>query len=471
MNSDAVVRLIGELLGEYGCLTQSSDRQPYESGARYGAGIAACIARPASVQEVAELIRLCATESVRIVTQGANTGLVGAASPDASGTQVILSMDRLKGIVEIDPVDRVAQAYAGTRLSDLNQALALHNLTFPIDLGADPSIGGMLATNTGGARLIRYGDVRSNVLGLEAVLMQPPGQRVNLNNRLRKNNTGPDWKQFFIGTGGAYGVVTQAVLHAHPLPQQCATALVAPASLEAALMLLHDAEHQFSDFLTAFEGISQNAMQAVLRHMPQIKAPFSPLPPYAFLIELTAAAPRSRHFDLGQLFEAWLESVFGTLIADAVIDKPAQLWQLRHAISECIRQEGELVAFDIAVPRSRLVAFRTDAIALIERDYSGVEVFDFGHWGDGGIHFNLVIPARFKSDFTAGRIAAMRTGIYDLAVHRHAGSFSAEHGIGPFNQQFYDRYTMPEQQSLAAMMKAGMDPDNLLGSTRFTSPN
>jgi FAD/FMN-containing dehydrogenase len=304
-DSNLLQQRISDLLGPQGCLVAADQRQPYEKGARYGDGRSLCIARPANVEEAAELMRLCASEKIRIVAQGANTGLVGASSPDRSGLDVVLSMERIKGVIDIDPVDRVVQAYAGTRLSDLNQVLRQHELCFPIDLAADPSLGGMLAANTGGARLIRYGDVRHNVLGLEALLIDPPGQRLDLTNRLRKNNTGPDWKQNFIGSGGAYGIITQAVLQVHPLPQQCATALVVPASLQAAALLLRDAERNFSDFLSAFEGISHNAMQSVLQHIPAIQAPFEPLPPYAFLIELSSARPRSADFDLEKIFCAW----------------------------------------------------------------------------------------------------------------------------------------------------------------------
>jgi FAD/FMN-containing dehydrogenase len=469
VNMNPAQQRISDLLGAQGCLIQPDQRHPYEKGARYGDGQASCIARPASIEEAAELMRLCAREKIRIVAQGANTGLVGAASPDRSGLDVVLSMERIKGIIDIDPVDGVVQAYAGTRLSDLNQALKQHDLYFPIDLAADPSLGGMLAANTGGARLIRYGDVRHNVLGLEALLIEPPGQRLDLSNRLRKNNTGPDWKQCFIGSGGAYGIITQAVLQVHPLPQQCATALVAPASLAAASLLLRDAERNFSDFLSAFEGISHNAMHAVLQHLPAIQAPFEPLPPYTFLIELSSSRPRSADFDLEKLFGAWLEACFGDLILDAVVDKPEVLWRIRHAITDSVRQEGKVVAFDIAVPRSTLALFRNEAVALLELSYPGIKVFDFGHWGDGGLHFNLVIPNTLGADFPPPRIHALRQEIYDLAVRKYHGSFSAEHGVGPFNQQFYDRYTAPPQQALADRMQTVFDPALLLGVTRFGS--
>ena len=468
-SASQTLQKISDLLGPQGCLSTPEQRQPYEHGARYGSGKSLCIARPANTEEAAELLRLCARDKIRIVPQGANTGLVGASSPDHSGHDVVLSMERIKGVIEIDPVDRVVQAYAGTRLSELNQALEKHDLYFPIDLGADPSLGGMLAANTGGARLIRYGDVRHNTLGLEALLIDPPGARLDLTNRLRKNNTGPDWKQCFIGTGGAYGLITQVVLQVHPRPQQSATALVAPASMDAAALLLRDAERNFADFLSAFEGISQHALQSVLQHVPGITAPFEPLPPYAFLIELSSARPRSADFDLEKLFGAWLESCFGDLILDAVIDKPEVLWRIRHAISDSVRQEGKVVAFDISVPRSRLGQFRQDAVAILERNYAGIKVFDFGHWGDGGLHFNLAIPEQLIADFPPLRINALRQEIYDLAVLEYKGSFSAEHGVGPFNQQFYERYTTPEQLALAARMQNVFDPERLLGVTSFAA--
>ena len=460
---------IADLLGPTGCLVAPDARAPYEHGPRYGAGNALCVARPADVASAAELIRLCAAERISLVPQGANTGLVAAASPDQSGLQVILSMERLKGIINIDPVDGVIQAWAGTRLSELNQALAPFGLCFPIDLGADPSVGGMLAANTGGARLLRYGDVRHNTLGLQALLMEPPGELLDLSNRLRKNNTGPDWKQLFIGSAGSYGIVTQAVLQTHPLPQQRATALVVPATLAAGLHLLQDAERCFGDFLSAFEGMSRNAMQSVLQHLPQITAPFDPLPPYALLIELSSSVAASPHCNLEQLFMPWLEQHLeqGSII-DAVLDKPESLWRIRHAISDSIKQEGKIVAFDIAVARSHLPAFRTAAMGLVERDFSGAVVCDFGHWGDGGLHFNLVIPPTHAQLFPPARIDALRTAVYDLVVRDYRGSFSAEHGIGPFNQHYYDRYIPPQQQALAARLQPAFDPHYLLGNTRFS---
>jgi FAD/FMN-containing dehydrogenase len=468
VSADAALARLQDLLGNAGLITSAPERQPYEHGPRYGAGQALCVARPANVAEAAELMRLCAAENIRLIPQGANTGLVGAASPDSSGLQLILSMERIKGVIDIDPVDGVVQAWAGTRLSDLNQALAPHGLCFPIDLGADPSVGGMLAANTGGARLIRYGDVRHNTLGLQALLMQPPGELLEMGNRLHKNNTGPDWKQLFIGTAGSYGIVTQAVLRAHPLPRQRATALIVPASLEAGLRLLQDAQTQFADFLSAFEGISRNALASVLRHLPQVNAPFDPIPDYALLVEVSSSSQASEHFDLDKLFMAWLERHFDDAIVDAVVDKPETLWRLRHAISDSVKQEGKIVAFDISVSRSRMPAFRAEALALVARDFADAEVFDFGHWGDGGVHFNLAIAPAHQPQFPPERIEALRTALYDLVAKSYQGSFSAEHGIGPFNQHYYQRYTQPAQRALAGRVQAVFDPHCLLGNTRFT---
>lgn len=467
MSAESALEQIAALLGPNGCLTAPQARAPYEHGPRYGAGAALCVARPADVAEAAELMRLCAAEKIVIVPQGANTGLVGAASPDASGRQLVLSMERIKGVIDIDPMDGVVQAWAGTRLSELNQALEAHGLCLPIDLGADPSVGGMLAANTGGARLIRYGDVRHNTLGLQALLMQPPGELLELGNRLRKNNTGPDWKQLFIGTGGSYGIVTQAVLRAHPLPRQRATALVVPSSPQAALRLLQDAEREFADFLSAFEGMSHNALEAALRHLPQIAAPFHPTPPYALLIELSSSAAASDDFNLDRLFMNWLERHVDDAILDAVVDQPETLWRLRHAISDSIKQEGKVIAFDLSVPRSRMPAFREQALALLARDFAGAAAYDFGHWGDGGMHFNIVIAPAQQEHFPPPRIEAMRTALYDLAVRDHGGSFSAEHGIGPFNQRYYHRYQGQARQALAARLQPALDPHYLLGNTRF----
>lgn len=469
--TDSLLSALTQLLGARAVLTDADDCAPYFKGARYGDGSALAVLRPDTHEQVVEIVRLCVEHGQALVLQGANTGLVAASTPDASGRLMVLSLDRLKRHIEIDAVNRSVTVDAGVSLQDLNLALAEHGLFFPIDLGANPSIGGMIAANTGGARLIKYGDVRQNLLGLRAVLMQPAGQELNLLSALRKNNTGPDLKQLFVGSSGAYGIMTRAVLQVHRLPKQSATALVVPRDQAAVLELLQVLERDCGEFLSAFEGISGAALQAVLQHIPSISNPFAPeaVPEYCVLIELNSTSdPALSGIDLDSLLMSCLEKLFGDVVENAVIGRAQDLWRIRHAISEALRHEGKMIAFDISMPRSKMAQFRDAGLALIADNYPWIKVMDFGHWGDGGCHFNMVWPSSAEVAYSSDVAQEIRTRIYDLVVHEFDGSFSAEHGVGPYNLDFYRRYTSDAARQLAGEIQALLDPHSLLGLTRFS---
>ncbi|MES2069324.1 MAG: FAD-binding oxidoreductase [Pseudomonadota bacterium] len=461
---------LAALVDERGVLVDSRECAHYVTGARYGAGQALAVLRPTDASQVAAIVAYCAAQKLPLVLQGANTGLVAASTPDASGRLLVLSLERLRKHIEVDAVNRSVVVDAGVSLQELNDVLEPHGLFFPIDLGANPSIGGMIAANTGGARLIKYGDVRHNLLGLQAVLLDPPGQVLDLQQALRKNNTGPDLKQLFVGSSGAYGVITRAVLQVHRIPRQTATALVVPRDQAAVLQLLQTLEQDFPEFLAAFEGISGAALEAVLRHIPAIGNPFAPepAPQYCVLVELSSAASQqAMGVNLEQMLTASLEKLFGEVIENAVIGHGKELWRIRHAISEAVRQEGKVIAFDIAMPRSALVEFRSAALNLVHAGYPWLKVMDFGHWGDGGVHFNMVWPQTAEPAYDADTVSRLRDAIYDLVMHRYHGSFSAEHGVGPYNQAYYHRYIAAPSQHLAGSLQRLMDPHGLLGVTWF----
>jgi len=461
---------LAALVDERGILLDAEACRHYATGARYGAGQALAVLRPADTAQVAAIVGYCAQYELPLVLQGANTGLVAASTPDASGRLLVLSLERLKKNIEVDAVNRSVAVAAGVTLQELNDALEPHGLFFPIDLGANPSIGGMIAANTGGARLIKYGDVRHNLLGLQAVLLDPPGQILDMQQALRKNNTGPDLKQLFVGSSGAYGVITKAVLQVHRVPRQTATALVVPRDQAAVLQLLQTLEQDFPEFLAAFEGISGAALDAVVRHIPDIDNPFAsePLPDYCVLIELSSAASQQAvGVSLEELLSASLENMFGDVIENAVIGRGKDLWRIRHAISEAVRLEGKVIAFDISMPRSALVGFRSEALDVLGSRYPWLKVMDFGHWGDGGAHFNMVWPAAAAPAYDADIVAQVRDVVYDLVVHKYHGSFSAEHGVGPYNQMYYHRYVSAPAQRLAGSLQRLMDPHGLLGVTWF----
>ena len=464
--TDALVEALVAALGPRGVLTDAVDRVRYEEGWRYGKGVARCVARPASTEEVAETLRCCAEHGARVVPQGANTGLVAASTPDEGGAMVVLSLERLNGTIEVDPHDRAVVVDGGVLLSTLNERLAEHGLWFPVDLGADPQIGGMVATNTGGTRLLKYGDVRRNLLGLEVVLGD--GRVVSQLNRLRKNNTGLDAKHLFVGTTGVFGVVTKAVLSVAPRPAQTATALVGCRDGGAVLRLLRAVEQDLGDVLSAFEVMGDKSMDAVFRHQPDLRRPFDELPRFAALVELSTALPESAvsledvlQERLGAHLEAREED-----ISDVLLGAADEFWQIRHHISESLRSDGKMVAFDVSVARSRLPAFTDRVHGVLAERFGQVRLCDYGHWGDGGSHLNLLWDEADVDDPDALK-RALQDEIYELAVREFDGSYSAEHGVGPHNQRYYDRYTDDAVKQLCRALGAFCDPDDRLGTVRL----
>ena len=425
-------------LGPGGVLTDRSDLVRYESGWRYGHGRARLVCRPRTTEQVAAIVSICRGAGVRVQPMGANTGLVAASNPDASGDMVVLSLERLNDRIEVDAVGGTVTVDGGVLLSSLQEALATHGRTFPIDLGADPQIGGMVATNTGGTRLVRYGDVRQNLLGVEVVL--PTGEIWSDLSHLRKNNTGLDAKQLFVGTSGAFGIVTAAVLRTWPLPKQVTGALVCVESGEAVLALLAALEPVCGEFLTAFEAMSAAAVGAVLKHGSVERDPFHGTPPrYAVLVELSSSLD-SHRLDLEELLSDVLVQHMESESAgidEVLVGAASDFWHIRHQISESLREEGEVLGLDISVPRSRMAAFTEDVRNRVAALDPMTAMADFGHWGDGGSHLNLLLTG----DDIAERKRALQDMVYEVCVTEYGGSYSAEHGIGPHNRAAYERYT------------------------------
>jgi FAD/FMN-containing dehydrogenase len=458
------------MLGADAVLSEAEDLAKYESGWRYGQGKAGLVVRPGTTTEVSRLMAYCHAGGIRVMPQGANTGLVGASNPDASGEMLVLSLERLSKRLEIDPINRTALVDGGVLLSSLNSALVPHGLMFPIDLGADPTIGGMIATNTGGTRLLKYGDVRHNLQGIEVVLAD--GTVLEALNQLRKNNTGLDLKQLFVGTSGVYGVITGAVLQVAALSRQHATALVGCASGETVLALLRTLEQDLADVLTAYEVISAHALTPVFTHHTDLRNPYGANrpPAYTVLVELSSTLPPAALNlveVLEERLEVCLESAAGEGITDVFMGKPEDFWAIRHHISESLRSEGRVLAFDVSVPRSRLAAFSEAAVALLAKDFPFVRACDFGHWGDGGTHLNLVWNEAASTIPTEDLVAELQSRIYDLAVKGFQGSYSAEHGVGPHNQRFYDAYTPEAVKAVNRALKQRLDPKGLMGTTRL----
>ena len=468
MNTTSFLEALRAAFDDDAVLEEASELAGYEQGWRYGQGKARAVVKPSSTRQVSTVLQLSHSFGVRTQVIGANTGLVGASNPDSTGDQVVLSMERLNQCIEVDAVDRTVVVDAGVLLSQLNAALEPYGLWFPVDLGADPQIGGMIATNTGGTRLLHYGDVRHNLLGLEVVLAD--GTTVDCLKRLRKDNTGLDYKQIFVGTSGTYGVVTRAVLQVVPRPTQTATVMVGVRSGNTALQLLRDLEHEVGDLLTVYEAVSRPALAATLQHGANVRNPFAEgLPEYALLIELASSLPRTC-LDLDPLLQQALMDIWeqegSSEITEVLVGRPDDFWAIRHQVSESLRADGKVLAFDLAVPRSRLADFTEQVRQSLQQDLPFIRVCDFGHWGDGGTHLNLVWdPDRVKDEGELWQ--ELQSRIYELCVHQFAGSYSAEHGVGPHNQRFYNQFTPEPVRLMCRQLKQLLDPKRRLGTVEL----
>ncbi len=458
---------LAAIVGHRHVLTDAADMGPFVQAARYSGGRARLVVLPADAEQVSAVLRLCRERGVPVVPQGANTGLVGASTPDAGGRQVVLSLKRLTGLFDLDRANRAVAVGAGWDLDSLNQRLEPHGLFFPVDISSAPSVGGMIATNAGGSRVLRYGDMRRNVLALQAVL--PDGTVVGDLRGLRKNSTGLDLKQLFIGTGGSFGIVTAALLDLALLPRQVTTALVVPRDEEAVNDLMALVEARAGEFLSAFESMSGPALSAALHHRPQLRNPFTgAVPEETILVELMSATARDTGLDLEALLLSVLEEGYEAgIISDAIPGPAAELWALRHAISEGLRGLGRVIGLDVSVSRGRMSAFRAAASAWVRAHFPELLICGFGHRGDGGDHFNLVIPRDQDTAYPPERVAAVREGVYRLLVEEFQGSYSAEHGIGPVNLSHHQRFADPAQQAMARLLQSHLDPDGLLGRVRW----
>ena len=423
--------ICGEAFVQEGAAIEPRFLQP----ARYAAGQAAALVRPGSRDEAARVIALAAAAGLRVVLQGAHTGLVRAGTPDDAQGEVLLSTERLREVFELDLLDRTLRVSAGFRLSEINERLAPHGLWFPVDLSADPSIGGMVAHNTGGTRMLRYGDVRANTLALEVVLAEPAGQVLRLGQGLQKDNSALALGQLFIGSSGSFGLVSEVTIKLAPLPRQRAVALVAPAALEHVFPLYADVMQRWGGLASAFEGISRAALEAGLHGQDVARWFDGQLPDYAMLIELSSELPGDQ-LDLGGLLQGWLEAEFESgRVRDAVLDADEAIWGLRHRISEGLRAQGKVIGLDLSLPRRHFMAFRERGAAWLAQRFPQLRLADFGHLGDGGMHFNMVWPASAGA-WTGEQELTLREGLYAL-VAELGGSISAEHGVGPQLQAAY----------------------------------
>jgi FAD/FMN-containing dehydrogenase len=449
------------ILDDRGLVTASSEAEPYltESRGRYRSE-ALVIARPVDTNQVAAIVDACSAEKVSLVPQGGNTGLCGGAV--AGSKQLILSLERLNRVRDLDLANNTITVESGCILANLQQHSLSVNRYFPLSLGAEGScqIGGNLATNAGGVNVLRYGNAREQVLGIEAVM--PSGEVLSDLNGLRKNNTGYDLKQLLVGSEGTLGIITAAVLKLYPYPDHSATALVALRDLEASIELLQTASHASNGSLSSFELLPRLGLQFACQHIPDCNDPFDrPHEWYVLLTLQGSGAGLGLDTMLQSLLALTLEE---EIIVDAVVAsneaQAERLWGLRGGMVEAQRLEGGSIKHDISVKVSLVPEFIQRAVRAVKNRLPDIRPCPFGHVGDGNIHFNLSQPLEMDTQEYMSLQGEVNRIVLDIVADL-GGSFSAEHGIGMLKLEEMQRYKNPVSVDLMQRVKKAIDPNGL----------
>lgn len=459
------------IVGEANALTAAADIAPYlvESRGLYH-GTSPLVLKPGSTQEVSAILKLASETGTPIVPAGGRTGHVGGHVPREGGSDVVLSLERMNRIREIDTVADVIVADGGTILADIQKAAEEHGRLFPLSLGSEGScrIGGNLSTNAGGTAVLAYGNARQLCLGLEVVL--PTGEIWDGLRRLKKDNSGYDLRDLFIGAEGTLGIITGAVLKLHPQPRGRQVAFAAVSSPQDALALFERASLLCGTALTGFELMPRIGIDFTTRHIPGVRDPLSSPHPWYALIDIStsdSAATAERMIDT--LLEEALEA---GLIEDAVIAsslaQQKAFWHLRESMSEAQKPEGGSIKHDVSVPVSRVPRFLADADAAVLALIPDARVFAFGHLGDGNIHYNISQPVGADK---AAFIARWRevNGVVHAVVHAHGGSISAEHGVGQLKRDELIASRPAIETELMNRIKQVFDPAGIMNPGKMVS--
>ena len=460
------VEAAAALLGTKGFTTDPEAIAPWLTDWRQRfTGRALGLASPASTEEVAGLVRLCAVHGVPIVPQGGNSGMSGGATPDETGHALLLSLRRMNAIRSVDTATRSATCEAGVILQVLHEAAEAKGLRFPLSLGGKGSatVGGLIATNAGGTQVLRHGSMRALVLGLEAVM--PDGSVFNQLIPLKKDNRGFDLKQLLIGSEGTLGVVTAATLKLEPAVAAREVLWAGTQNLPKARELLLLAERIAGQALEGFEVMPQHSLDAVRDYLPGARAPLAEAHPWHVLIELVADADGAER--LPDLAQRVLEEAFEAgLIDDATMaaneTQAEAFWNLRETIAPAERAIGPAVQHDISVPVEKMPAFVEEAVPLLEAQWPGTQAIGFGHLGDGNIHFHVIAPpGADRATWEAGDGKAISHQVHDM-VTAWGGSISAEHGIGQLKRDELARLGDPVALTILARVKQALDPQGLM---------
>jgi len=463
LSSDELDRL-KSIVGDKGWIADPALLSPYleEQRGLYQGGTAIML-RPATALEVADLVSFCAEAAIGVVPQGGNTGLVGGAVPSEGQREILLNLSRMNKISHIDSRNDTITVEAGCLLKTVQEAAENRDRLFPLSMGSEGSceIGGNIATNAGGISVLRYGMMRDLVLGLEVVLAD--GRVLNELKGLRKDNSGYDLRQLFIGSEGTLGIITAAVLKLFPPQRNRITALLGIASPEAAIALFEKSRDVLGDPISAFEYMPRIALDLVTKHIPGTRDPFeTPYPGYV-LMELATTLPVTG-------LKADVEEHFSTAIKEGIAEnaliaesnaQSQALWRLREAIPEAQKCEGGSIKHDVSVPVSAVARFIEQATAVVTKEIPNVRVVAFGHFGDGNVHFNLTQPKGADKTAFLALWPRMNGLVHDLAC-AEGGSISAEHGIGRLKRDELVRCADPLKIELMGRIKQALDPQNIM---------
>ena len=458
----ALLDELNQLLGPEHVLT-GADAAPWLTDwrGRY-VGSAIAVVRPANTDAVAEVVKLCAHHGAPVVPLGGNTGLVGGGTPDNTGTAVVLSLQRMTQIRSLDTDNDTVTVEAGCILQTLQQAARDAKRLFPLSLAAEGSctVGGNLATNAGGTQVLRYGNMRELTLGLEVVT--PDGEIWHGLRGLRKDNTGYDLRDLYVGSEGTLGIITAATLRLYPQPAASCTALVALDSVSEGVTLLSQARLGFGPALTGFELMSGDSLALVTRIYPQQTLPL-PASPWFALLELSDSESQEHareRFEtvLGAALESGLAK--DAVIAESIAQSKA-LWHLRESIPLAQAEEGKNIKHDVSIPISRIPEFVQTTDALLAARFPGIRQVIFGHLGDGNLHYNVAPPLGVDPDVFLQEQDDVYQLVHD-SVHAHSGSISAEHGVGQLKRDELPRYKSQVELGLMRKIKDALDPSGMM---------
>ncbi|MGE0627387.1 MAG: FAD-binding oxidoreductase [Hyphomicrobiaceae bacterium] len=462
--SEDLIRRLTGIVGPEHALVDPDQQLPYLREMRdVYFGKSPLVLRPATVEQVSKCLALLNEARVPVVPQAGNTGLVGGQVPYERGDEVVLSIARLNKVRNVDAIGYNMTLEAGMTLADVQAQADKVDRYFPLSLPSEGScrIGGNLGTNAGGVAVLAYGNTRQLVLGLEVVLAD--GRIVPGLKALKKDNTGYDLRDLFIGSEGTLGIITAVTLKLFPKPAERATAFIALPELDAALELFRLAHSTALTNLTAFEFLSREGLEMLVKHFTANRIPFDAPYPWYVLMEISGAKPDGQ---AARELEAILtEAAEADSIEDAVIasslSQAADFWRLRELMPEAQKPEGGSVKHDVSVPIARLPEFIRRANEIVENVCHGIRPVPFGHFGDGNIHYNLSEPVGMGKEKFMAMGNAINAAVHDL-VHGLGGSISAEHGIGRSKRDELVRFKSPVEMELMRGIKQVFDPNGIL---------